>query len=67
MELLRSKFRQNHTINKEIDFFEGVGELSGGTRGNFEEKKYKTYKMPSENKFMHEVSSKSDNGKVLKK
>ena len=45
------------------------GEISqGGGKnlgGNFE-KKMKTYKFPSKNEYMYKVSSKSENGKMVK-
>ena len=44
------------------DFHRG-GE--GNLKGEFK-KKLKTYKFPSKNESMYEVSSKSDNGKVIK-
>ena len=34
--------------------------------GKFREKKIKTYKFPSKNEYMYEVSSKSENGKMVK-
>ena len=42
--------------------FTGWGEIWGG---NFE-KKMKTYKFPSKKEYMYEVSSKSENGKMVK-
>ena len=42
--------------------FTGCGEIWGA---NFE-KKLKTYKFPSKNEYMYEVSSKSENKKMVK-
>ena len=40
------------------------GKILGGKGGVL--KKMKTYKMPMQNKPIYEISSKSDNGKVIK-
>ena len=42
-------------------FHMGEGNLGGEFR-----KKMKTYKFPSKNEYMYEVSSKSENGKMVK-
>ena len=66
--MLCFKFHKNCKTNEEIDFFEGgggKGQIQKGLGRNFE-KKMKTYKMPTQNKSMYEVSSKSDNGKGFK-
>ena len=56
------KFHPNRTMGKWSNL---GGKFSRGEfRGRILRKKMKTYKFPSENKYMYEVSSKSENGQI---
>ena len=49
-----------------IIFWGGISQGGGKCGGRISKKKKKTYKFPSKNESMYEISSKSDNGKVVK-
>ena len=45
-------------------FWVGISQGGGKFGGRISKKKMKTYKFPSENEYMYEVSSKSENGQI---
>ena len=47
-------------------FWGKISQGGGKFGGRISKKKMKTYKFPSKNEYMYEVSSKSENGKMVK-